>query len=363
MIKIYQKLIRPVFFKIDPERVHNMILFYGKLLGKFYLTKNILRFMFNYQNDKLKQKIHGIEFSNPIGLAAGFDKDAQLMNILPSIGFGYEEIGTITAKSCTGNPKPRLWRMPKYKSIVVNYGLKNLGCKAIAKRLKGRQFDFPLGINIAKTNSKETVDREAGIKDYVDGFSMMEPFADYITINISCPNAYGGQPFSDSESLNGLLHKIDEIKISKPIFLKLSPDLPIEEVDKIIAVCDRHNIQGFVISNLVKNRSKTYIPAKEFSKIGEGGLSGKVVYDFSNELISHVYKKTKGRYIIIGCGGIFTAEDAYEKIKRGASLLQLITGLIYEGPGVIKEINKGIVELLEKDGFTNISEAVGSEYS
>lgn len=315
--------------------------------------------LFCYENPMLVQKIHGIQFNNPLGLAAGFDKDANLMNILPSIGFGYEEIGSITAKPCSGNHKPRLWRLPQHKSIVVNYGLKNCGCQAIAKKLTGKKFAFPLGINIAKTNCQETAEPEKGIADYAEGFSTLQHFADYLTINISCPNAYGGQPFSNPDLLEKLLTPLDLIKTQKPVFIKLSPDLSAAEIDKIISICDQHSIQGFIISNLVKNRDKTNIPAEHFTRVGKGGLSGKVVQKFSDELISYVYKKTKGRYTIIGCGGIFTAEDAYEKIKRGASLLQLVTGIIYEGPSVVKRINKGLVQLLKRDGYSHISEAVG----
>ncbi|MEW5896081.1 MAG: quinone-dependent dihydroorotate dehydrogenase [Nanoarchaeota archaeon] len=360
---LYKKIIRPILFKIDPERVHNIILFYGRVLGRFFLARKALKSAFYYEHPLLEQTIHGIKFKNPIGLGAGFDKDANLMNILPSIGFGYEEIGSVTAKPCSGNAKPRLWRLPKHKSIVVNYGLKSKGCKAIASKLasklSGKKFAFPLGISIAKTNCEETADPEKGIADYIEGFSTLEPFADYLTINISCPNAYGGQPFSNPELLEKLLARIDLIKTKKPVFLKISPDLSFAEINKIISVCNKHNIQGFIISNLVKNREKTGIPSESFLKIGKGGLSGKVVQKFSDDLISYIYKKTKGRYTIIGCGGIFTAEDAYEKIRRGASLLQLVTGMIYEGPAVIKHINKGLVVLLQRDGFTNISEAVG----
>lgn len=359
---LYKKIIRPVLFRIDPERVHRMAVFYGKQLGNFSFARKTIKSFFYYENEKLTQTIAGIKFVNPVGLAAGFDKEAELMNILPSVGFGFEEIGSITAKPCKGNQKPRLWRLPKYKSIVVNYGLKNQGCEAIAEKLTGKKFAFPLGINIAKTNCPETVDLEKGIQDYVEGFTVMEPYADYLTINISCPNAYGGQPFSNPKYLERLLTETDKIKTKKPLFIKISPELTIKQLDELLSVCAKHNLQGFIISNLVKDRSKLAIPAEDFAKVGMGSLSGKIVYDRSNELISYIYQKTKRKYIIIGCGGIFTAEDAYEKIKRGASLVQLITGMIYEGPMAIKKINVGLVELLEKDGFNHITEAVGSKY-
>lgn len=359
---IYKKVIRPILFKIDPEQIHDLALLLGKTFGKFSLTRQLTKTCFYYKNKKLTQTIAGIRFVNPVGLAAGFDKEAEMMQILPSLGFGFEEIGSITAKPCQGNPKPRLWRLPKYKSLVVNYGLKNQGCKVIAGKLKGKKFAFPVGISIAKTNCPETTDPKIGINDYVESFLTMEPYADYLTINISCPNAYGGRPFSNSNYLKELLSKIDQIKTKKPIFIKISPELSSTQLDELLDICMKHNLTGFVVSNLVKDRSKLTIPPADFAKVGMGSLSGKIMHNRSNELISYVYQKTKGKYIIIGSGGIFTAKDAYEKITRGASLLQLITGMIYEGPRVIKKINKGLVAMLKKDGFENIAEAVGSKY-
>lgn len=355
---LYKKLVRPVLFKIDPERVHDWAIISGTLAGKCYLTKKILGLLFSYQNKILRQEIKGVKFTNPVGLAAGFDKDVNLMRILPKIGFGHEEIGTITALPCKGNPKPRLWRLPKHKSIVVYYGLKNPGCQAVAKKLYGKKFKFPVGISVGKTNCKETADIDIGIKDYYQTFKLLEPMGDYFTINVSCPNAYGGLPFSSAELLGQLLTKLDKVDTDKPVFIKLPPDMNSQQVDETISVCDQHRVDGFVISNLTKVRDN--ISEKDLKGIGPGGLSGKPTKNLSNRLISEFYEKAGDRYVIIGCGGIFSAKDAYEKIKAGASLVQLITGMIYEGPSLIKEINKGLVGLLKKDGFSNISEAVGA---
>ena len=232
--------------------------------------------------------------------------------------------------------------------------------------------NFPLGISIAKTNCKETVDVNTAILDYYHSLGILEPFADYITINISCPNTFGGQPFSSPELLEQLLTKLDTItpdtialdtvKPKKPRYIKLSPDLTKKEVDGIISICMKHKVQGFIISNLLKKRENSNIPLSAFNKVGMGGLSGKPVENYSNQLISYVYAKTKGKMTIIGCGGIFNSRDAYAKIKAGASLVQLITAMIYQGPGVINEINKGLVKLVKKDGFSNISEAVGVDH-
>jgi len=337
---------------------------FGAFLGSNILTQKITAFFFSYSNQKLEQTILGIKFKNPVGLGAGFDKDAQLCDILPSVGFGFVEVGSITGEPCGGNPKPRIWRLEKSKGLVVNYGLKNEGCQKIAKRLKdkrsfsaNKKFLIPIGINIAKTNSKKTVQVESGIDDYVKAYKEFREIGDYFTINISCPNAFGGQPFCDAIRLEKLLAKIDKIPTKKPVFLKLSPDLTKNEIDKILAVSKRHMVCGFVCTNLTRNRNNSKIAESYLP--GDGGISGKVVEDLANDLISYIYQKTKGTFVIIGLGGVFSAEDAYRKIKLGASLVQLITGMIFEGPQVISEINQGLVKLLEKDGFGNISQAVG----
>lgn len=329
----------------------------GRLLGATWPTNKLTALLFTYSNKKLEQEILGINFPNPIGLAAGFDKDAYLTDILPSVGFGHAEVGSITGEACKGNPKPRLWRLKKSRSLLVYYGLKNEGCIRIAERLRSKTFAIPIGISVAKTNSKQTVEIEAGIDDYVKAFSKFVDIGSYFTVNISCPNTFGGEPFTDPVKLDRLLKRIDRVPTKKPIFLKISPDLTKKEVDAILSVVARHRVQGFICSNLTKKRNNkkildTDIPTK-------GGLSGKVEEELVNEQIRQIYQKTRGKYAIIGLGGIFSAEDAYKKIKLGASLIQLITGMVFEGPQLISEINQGLVRLLEKDGLDNISQAVG----
>ena len=355
----YKWVLKPIFFKLDPETVHDRTILTGKFLGQHLFLRKITNSFWNYRNPTLEQNIFGINFKNPVGLAAGFDKNADLTNILPSIGFGFMEIGSITGEACLGNPKPRLWRLKKSKSLAVYYGLKNDGCETISKKLQGKKFSTPIGINIAKTNSKETVDDKKAMTDYFKVYQAFINIGDYVIINISCPNAYGGQPFTDKNKLDALLQKIVSIPKTKPIFLKISPDLSKEEIDKIIEVAIKFKIDGFICTNLTKNRDNKNIIDKEVPKLG--GLSGKVVKDLSDELIRYIYKKTKGRFVIIGVGGIFSAEDAYKKIKAGASLVELITGMIFEGPQLISEINQGLVRLLKQDGYKNISEAVGKE--
>jgi dihydroorotate dehydrogenase len=353
----YKHLFKPLAFRYDPEFVHDRILVLGKLLGKTSLGRVVTHKLFSYSHPALKQTLLGIDFPNPIGLSAGFDKNAELLDILPSVGFGFAEVGSITGEACDGNLQKRLWRLPKSQSLVVYYGLKNDGAEKIAARLKHKKFQVPIGISVAKTNSPTTVDVVAGIKDYAKAYEAFADIGSYTTINISCPNTYGGQPFTDPALLEQLLSAIDKIPSSKPVFVKLSPDLGMDGVDQLLAVIDKHNVQGIVCSNLTKNRNNSKIIETEVPEVG--GFSGKVVEDLANELISHVYRKTQGKYIVIGSGGVFSAEDAYKKIKLGASLIQMITGMVYQGPQIIGEINQGLVKLLARDGYSNVRDAVG----
>ncbi len=365
---IYRNLLKRILFLIDPEKVHDRALLIGKILGSNIVFRKIVSFFFNFSDGSLKQNISGIIFENPVGLAAGFDKDAEMIKIMPDVGFGFTEVGSVTGEFCSGNPKPRLWRMPKSKSIIVNYGLKNSGCQEISQRLE-KDFsrneinEIPLGINIAKTNSPETVDPENGLKDYLKGIKSFLNIGHYLTINISCPNASGGQSFSEPELLETLLKEVKELNMTKPIFLKMSPDLSFEKIDQIIDLSNQYGITGFICSNLTKKRDNPRIVPEELKNApeGVGSISGKPAEDMSNKMISYIYRKTEGRKVIIGCGGIFNAQDAYKKIKLGASLLQLITGMIFEGPQIISDINLGLTQLLKKDGFKNINQAVGIE--
>ncbi len=355
----YTRLLKPILFCFDPENIHDFFCSVGAFLGRYGFTRRLTSFFFQYRHPALEQDILGIKFLNPIGLAAGFDKNAVLTDIMPDVGFGFEEVGSITGEPCVGNPKPRLWRLPKSKSLLVYYGLKNDGCEAVARRLKNMKFRIPIGISVAKTNDPTTVDTQAGIADYVKVFKAFVFIGDYFTINISCPNAFGGEPYSSPERLDALMTAIDQIETKKPIFLKISGDMPLENLESLIVVVEKHRLHGFVVSNLGKKRNNPLLNQEEIKSLDKGGYSGQPIKESANELIAKIFQLTQGRYVIIGCGGVFTAQDAYEKIRRGASLIQLITGMIYEGPQVIGEINRGLVALLKRDGFENIGQAVG----
>ncbi len=357
---LYRHILKKIFFLFDAERTHDFMTATGKLLGKYNFTRKITNVFFNAPDDPvLEQNILGIKFKNPIGLSAGFDKNAELTDIIPEVGFGFEEIGSITAEPCEGNPKPRLWRLKKSKALVVYYGLKNDGEEKLSEKLTNKKFKIPIGVNIAKTNCKETAETEKGIEDYVKSYKkfLELDIGDYFTINISCPNTFGGEPFHDAAKLDKLLSALEKHPTKKPIFLKISPDLTDKEVDAILEISALHHINGFICTNLTKKRENLKILDEQVPK--DGGISGKAVEDIANKMIASIHQKTKGKYIIIGCGGVFCAQDAYKKIRLGASLIELITGMIFEGPQLISQINLGLSDLLKKDGFKNIKEAVG----
>lgn len=348
----YKKILRPILFQFDPELMHNLFIAVGKILGSNKLTKKLTSLMFNYENKILSQQIFGIKFKNPLGLAAGFDKHAELISIMEDVGFGFTEVGSITKKASKGNPGNRMKRLVDKESLWIHFGLNNHGADATFSDLKNKKFKIPYGFSIAKTNCKETADSEVGLEDYLYSIKKLSPLSQFITINISCPNAFGGLSFAEPKLFEKLMKEIHKLNIKKPIFIKMSPDLTKDNIDKIIKISKKHLVSGFICSNLTKKNIG-------FEK---GGLSGKAVQPLSDKMISYVYKNTRNwtkKPIIIGVGGIFTAEDAYRKIKLGASLLQMITGMIFEGPQLIGEINQGIVKLLKKDRYRNISEAVG----
>src|SRR3989338_7373355 len=283
----YKWILKPIFFTIDPETIHDWMTVFLHFLGKYAITRKIVYFYFGYSNSMLEQNILGINFKNPVGLAAGFDKNAELTGILPHVGFGFEEAGSITGEPCPGNAKPRLWRLKKSKSLLVYYGLKNDGCEAIAQILQGRKFNFPLGISIAKTNSPSTVSVEEGINDYAKAYKTFQTIGDYCTINISCPNAFGGEPFSEPERLSLLLDAINKLPKPKPIFLKMPAELPFSKVDEIIGLARQYKIDGFVCTNLAKDRHNNSIKDENFPNTG--GMSGKVVEELADGLIKYIY--------------------------------------------------------------------------
>lgn len=360
---LYGQMIKPIFFLIEPERIHNIATTTGEIVGNIPVIRWLMSFLLVYKHPSLEQHVAGIYVQSPIGLAAGFDYEAKLTQILPAIGFGFQSVGTITNHAYQGNPHPMLGRLPKSQSLMVNKGFKNLGVKKTIEKLTGLNFATPVGISIGKTNTIKLRTQKQSIEDIVKAFIQCEDSKvnhAYYELNISCPNLYGNITFYPKKNLEDLLKEIDKVQLIRPLFIKMPIDKSDKETLDMLDIIARHSPAGVIFGNLQKNRSHPTLDPIEVAKYKVGNFSGKPTQERSNQLIKLTYKHYKDRFDIIGCGGIFSAEDAYEKITFGASLVQLITGMIFKGPQLITEINIGLVELLRKDGFTHISQAVGS---
>lgn len=362
---LYQYIMKPILFLLDPEFIHNIMIARGELIGKTFI-KNIFNWKFNYSSKKLKQNIAGINFEGPVGLAAGFDYNGQLTQVLYSLGFGFQSIGTITSLPNEGNPYPRLGRLLKSRSLMVNKGFRNNGAVLISNDIQKLKFKIPVGISIGVTNDPKINTVKNAISDMRRTFQIVEKMKvknSYYELNISCPNLNNDSvDFFKPENLNQLLQLIDKLKLKKPVFVKMPISTSDREFVSLLNVIIKYKfIKGVIIGNLWKDRKSKLLDKQEVKKFSVGSFSGKPCEPRSNELIKLTYKKFGKKLLIIGCGGIFNGEDAYKKIKLGASLVQLITGMIYQGPQVISQINIELEELLEKDGFKNIQEAIGYE--
>jgi len=342
---MYKKILKPFLFLFDPEAVHIAFITFGKYAGSFSVGRFILSCAYGYKGKDISKTVDGIYYKTPILLAAGFDYNGELTQTLPRIAFGGEETGSITAKPCAGNSKPRMTRLPNSQSILVNKGLRNNGVEAMIHRLQNikRVKDFVIGVSIARTNEKDASSVEVGIADYV--FSLRKlveaNVGDYYTINISCPNSFGGESFTTPLLLEKLFIALDAVGAKKPVYVKMPISISDADFSGLLKVLDIHSVQGVIIGNLQKDYST--IHPKDFHPTQySGGLSGKPCENRSNALIALTKTQYKNRFTIIGCGGIFSYADAQKKIDAGADLLQLITGMIYEGPSLMKEICEGL---------------------
>ena len=363
------QLIRPLIFLMEPEQAHYSLKRVGVFLGKFWITRKLTSLLMNYKHESLNITVDGIDYKNPVGLSAGFDKDGELTKIYPHMGFGLAELGSFTGEICPGNPGKRLFRMIKSKAIVVWYGLNNEGSETISKRLAGEDFgDLRVGINAANSNLTPEFVLEHSIADYLKTMKLFKDIGDYYDVNISCPNTQDGEPFVDKKNLDALLTAINkEIRpiSDKPIYVKLAADMTLDEINIIVDACVEHKMDGVVCTNLAKPAHNSEHRPEEYPTVdgrlpkGKGAMSGLPLQRISTNVIRHVYRRTRGKITIIGVGGIFSAKDAYEKITSGASLLHMITTMIFDGPQNINEINRGLVKLLKKDGFDSIEQAVG----
>lgn len=353
----YQYIIKPMFFRFDPEKVHNIMVFSGSMMGNIAIARFFMRFAFLEKDTHLEQTIAGITFPNPIGLAAGFDYNAQLTQILESVGFGFQTVGTMTNHPYEGNPRPMLGRLPLSKSLMVNKGYKNPGAKKVSSLLQGKQFLIPVGISIGVTNSEAITTIQKAIIDIKQAFQIFEGHMvhnAYYELNISCPNLKVGVSFYSPDNLELLLLMIDGLTLKKPVFIKM----PIEKSDKeykaMLDVIVKHTIAGVIIGNLSHDRKNPALHPDEVNKYAVGNFSGKPTWESSNHLIEYTSKQYGKKLVIIGCGGVFSAEDAIEKLRRGASLVQLITGMIYQGPQLISQINAELVEYMKKENISSL---------
>jgi len=370
ILRILFRVARPMIFLMDPEQAHYSMKRIGMFLGSNIVTKAFTSLLFDYGHKSLNVKVDGIQYRNPIGLSAGFDKDGELTKIYPNLGFGLAELGSITGEICPGNPGKRLFRMIKSKSIVVWYGLNNMGAEKLSAKLAGQKFGrLRVGINAALSNMSSEFDLDSSIADYLKTMTLFKDIGDYYTVNISCPNTQEGEPFVDRDKLDALLNAINtHIRpiTNKPIYVKLAADMSVEEINTIVDACMDHKMEGVVCTNLAKpkynteHRPEEYPTTKGLLPAGKGAMSGLPLQRISTNVVRHVYRRTRGKLTIIGVGGIFSARDAYEKITSGASLCHMITTMIFDGPQNINEINRGLVQLLKADGFNSIAEAVGS---
>ena len=316
----------------------------GEFIGKSYILKKLVFIAYGYKGSDISKTVDGLTFKSPFLLAAGFDYNGRLLNILPEISFGGVEVGSVTARPSEGNEKPRLRRLSKSQSLIVNKGLRNDGVNKVIDRLKKykKQDGFVVGVSIARTNDEKASDNFEGIEDYFYSFKKLneENVGDYYTFNISCPNAFGGETFANTELLQKLLSKISEIKCSRPVYIKMPINLEWPEFDELLKIIEKFEmIKGVVIGNLNKN----YADLDYRDEAPEdycGGLSGKPCIEISNELIKKTREAYGKRFTIIGCGGVMSAEDMKAKFEAGSDLIQLITGMIYNGPGFIKELAK-----------------------
>jgi dihydroorotate dehydrogenase len=349
---VYTNLVKRFFFLLDPEFVHNRMTIAGATLGSFSLTRDLTSAFFNFSHPKLIKKLDGISFPNPVGLAAGFDYNGELTQILPAVGFGFHTIGTVTLRPYEGNQPPRLGRFIKSKGLLVNKGLKSWGAPEVIRRLTGLQFRIPVGISIASTNTLFNSDKEQ-IMDIIRCFALFEKSQvrhSYYELNISCPNTFGGEPFTTPARLEVLLRALDQLKLSRPVYVKMPIDQSEAETLGMLEVIDRHNIAGVIFGNLTKDRKNPLVHAedkKEWKNL-KGNVSGKPTFERSNRLIDLVKKTYGQRFTIIGTGGVFNPEDAQKKLELGADLVQLITGMVFQGPQLIGQINNQLARKITR---------------
>lgn len=341
---MYKLIIRPLFFLFDPEKIHYIVFWFLKIVQRIPVLSVLVRKIYVYQNPKLEKELFGIRFPNPVGLAAGFDKDAEVVDAFANFGFGFLEIGTLTPKPQPGNPKKRLFRLPQDKGLINRMGFNNEGVKAAVKRLKKRKSKVIIAGNIGK--NKVTPNDEA-VSDYLTAYEALYEVVDFFVVNVSSPNTPNLRSLQEKEPLTRLLNSLQEANQKKsnpkPILLKIAPDLSDEQLLEIIDIVKETHTAGIIATNTTISREGLTTDVEKVEAMGAGGLSGQALKDRSTEVIRFLSKHIKGAFPIIGVGGIHSPQDAKEKLEAGADLVQLYTGFVYEGPGLVKRILKGLV--------------------
>lgn len=342
---MYKSIIRPILFKFYAEDVHSFVFGSIKLASKIPGSSYIMKALFNYENKSLERTVFGIKFKNPVGLAAGLDKDAELFDELNNFGFGFIEIGTVTPVGQPGNPAPRAFRLIPDEGLINRMGFNNKGVVGAKTLLEKKKSGVVIGGNIGKN---KVTPNDKAVDDYVFSFNTLFDVVDYFVVNVSSPNTPNLRELQDKEPLTNLLQTLQDLNnkkpVQKPILLKIAPDLTNSQLDDIIDIIKETKIAGLVATNTTISREGITATKERIEEIGAGGLSGKPVKERSTEVIKYIHENSNGAFPIIGVGGIHTAEDAIEKLKAGASLVQVYTGFIYEGPAIVKNINKGIAE-------------------
>lgn len=358
---LYSRVLKPLVLRLDAESAHRLAI--GTAAHAQWAVP-LLRSVCAVSDPRLEIEVAGLRLANPIGLAAGFDKSGTAIATLAALGFGAVEIGSISIDPSDGNPLPRLFRLPQDRAIVVHYGLPNDGARVIAARLGSMTIDCPLGINIVKTNRgrggpPET--REQVIHEYVEAAQVLAPHADYLMFNLSCPNTEDGRDFfADRSNLDDCLAALGELKLELPVFLKVSPLGGIAAVERVLAAADPLPFVSGFMFNLPPGKPANLTTPESIWRDMPGAVSGKPFAALANFCIRETFRRMdRKRHVIVGAGGVFSAEEAYEKIRLGASMVQLLTALVYEGPGVVRRITRDLARLLERDGVRHVGDAVG----
>ncbi|MDR6194385.1 quinone-dependent dihydroorotate dehydrogenase [Siphonobacter sp. SORGH_AS_0500] len=342
---MYQALIRPILFCFDPEQVHYFTFNVLKFSAKIPFVSALTRQFFTIKDPRLEREVFGLRFPNPVGLAAGFDKNAELIDELADLGFGFIEMGTVTPRPQPGNDKPRLFRVKVDQGIINRMGFNNKGARVAAEKLKRRKSKVLIGGNIGKN---KVTPNENAVQDYLACFHDLKETVDYFVVNVSSPNTPNLRALQEKEPLTELLITLQTENLKqakpKPILLKIAPDLTDSQLDDIIEIVQTSGIAGVIATNTTISRENLKTPASVIESIGAGGLSGKPVRNRSTEVIRYLHQHSGGSFPIIGVGGIHSPEDAWEKLQAGASLVQVYTGFIYEGPGLVKRICKYLLQ-------------------